>query len=915
MCPDSLSNIDFEELSQSAKSLEKKAIEPERRKEAVGKKKQSREILLTDIEGLSYADLLSHLTKTEKSIISTYYGTQVMPGGSESDFRADIARKEAVGLLIGKKSPSTEAPVIAVKAITQPPLNPKAKTGQEITKASGMPFAIPVISPYASPISAHPELPIIQNMPVMPYISTTPPMASASTSTASPVKKSTEKQSIADIARDIQIQLETVSPGSTSTSPKNNILPAIAKTMSPAISSSSSTITTPMGIIQNITARIRPPPVPQKEKYVAQNSKIEEIHSIFTKKAEEARKETVEKSEELENRIDSLKQKMESETNKQKMAELQKQIDDMSSQKKDISKNYDKKIDDMKRESEKKEAGILAQLEKLKRESQDAIQKAKQDAMMQAQQETSNKTRAETEKIRKEYEAKLLQAQDESKRKEKEIENKMNSLKARLEEDASKKNQQEMQKKLDALNLERQKLESENSKKEQALKSESSVKINQMLSEMEKLRRESQDAIQKAKQEAVAQAQQETFSKTRAETEKIRKDYEAKLQQAQEESKRKEKEIENKMSSLKAKLEEDASKKNQQEMQKKLDALNLEREKNESEKSKKEQALKSESSVKTNLMLSQMEILRRENEALQSKLKDSAKTAETAQTLSEEKLKGDINNLSNQLQSEMDMLRETYETKIKLAQAEGVKHESFQNKLNQMSSNMKTELEQARRDYHNSLLKSPKATRENSEDLLAKLRVISEKNRVLRDELTKQYATESQREEQIAQEIQRPLSASSNHSREGEDASVPQQMRQTQEILPNTSKHGGLFGRVLGSIFGNSTSSKSKETVLKPAVASPQEGNVKSPAEQKRLIIEINNMDDITITNYAKQNMRELYGNFNLGSMTPGQFRFKVREHISKERGLPPGIIASGLMRDQNPFEQISNSGKAGKKE
>ncbi|MFA5105667.1 MAG: hypothetical protein WC506_01780 [Candidatus Micrarchaeia archaeon] len=724
---DSLQNVDFEELSQTAKGLEKKAAESQRPK-AQAKAAPAKEILDTDIEGISYADLISHFTKAEKSISSIYYGSQISPGMAEGDYRAEIAKKEASSMLLGKGAASG-------RQISTPPKEmPQEKPGskkpeQKVSAKPSITLPITTMPPEAA--KTQPEMPTV---PVMPYISTSPTAPAGGKQAYAPEKKEEEKQpekqSLADIARDIKSQLEAVSPQAVADAEKKPKEDASGKLK---------------------IAPIAPP---------GKGAEIEELRSDYTKKVEKARKENVERGEELEHRMDDLKRRMESETSKKKLADIQKQLDDISGQKKALSREYEAKLEAMRRESEQKEARILAQLEKVKSESQQAVMKARQEAIEQAQAEASSKAREEAQKIRQEYESRLSKSQEEARLKEQGIEKKMAALQARLEEEASRKAKAETQKQLEALAQQKKQLE-------------------------------------------------------------------------------------------------------------------------------------------------------RENEALQSRLAEKAKTVEAAKAQSDEKLKSEITRLSDQMQSEMDILRDTYETKLKAARTEGIKHENFQSRLTQMNASMKSELEQARREYHESILKSPKDSRESSEQLLAKLRTISEKNRALRDELARQYEAESEREEQLAMEIQSSGSQQvySGPMEQEEQAPVPKQMQATQEILPNTKKQG-LLGGLLGGMFGGGRQKK-EAAMPRQEVASPQEGFVKSPAEQRRLIVEINNMDDITITNYAKQNMAELYDNFNMGGITPGQFRFKVREHVAKQRGLPPGVIASGLVRDQNPFEQISGKGSS----
>ncbi len=742
---DSIQNTDFEELSQAAKGLERKAEEVQRAKQPRQKQSSRAEVLVTDIEGISYADLLSHLTKVEKAITSMYYGAQITPQGSEADYRTEIAKKEGASLLLGKryqgKAISVEPKPLAKpsdskaseKQVAQPQEVPGGK--QPVQPTSMLPPTIPI---YASQQTSSQPPQAYPSAPVMPYISTTPPVSK----TTEP--RPAEKQSLAEIARDIRRQVEEISPAQA----QMHEGPGKAATQA------------------GLTGE----------------KKIDDIRTDYNKKIEQARRENAEKGTALESRLDDLKHKMESETSKKKLTDLQRQVDEISGQKKSLSKDYEARIEQMRRESEQKEAKALAQLEKLKRESQDAVEKARKEAMAQAQAEASTKAREESERIRAEYESRLLKAQEESKLKEKEIEKKMSALRSKLEEEASRKSQAETARKLESLEAEKHGIAEESSRKEQKLRAESEERVT--------------------------------------------------------------------------------------------------------------------------LMNSQMEKLRRENEALQSKLKESAASAQARAAQSDEKLKGEISRMTEQMQTEMDLLRDTYEAKLAASGAEGIKHEHFQARLNQMNSSMKSELESARREYHDSLLKSPKDSRESSEELLAKLRTISEKNRALRDDLARQYDAESAREEQLAQEIQsgRGVQQYAGPGEE-EEAQVPAQMQSSREVLPSQQKQG-IFGGIMGGIFGGKP--KQAPVRQKQEVASPQEGVVKSPAEQRRLIVEINNMDDITITNYAKQNMKDLYDNFNMGGITPGQFRFKVRERVAKERGLPPGIIASGLVRDQNPFEQIS---------
>lgn len=733
---DSLQNVDFEELSQTAKGLEKKAVESQRPTAAV-KKAPAREILDTDIEGISYPDLISHFTKAEKSISSIYYGAQIEPGIAEGDYRAEIAKKEAASLLLGKGAASGK-PISSTAKPEKPPVKKQEQKGP--SKPS---ITLPIATVPSESAKTQPEIP---SVPVMPYISTSPTMPPASKAPLEPEKKPeeeraqekpSEKQSLADIAREIRSQLEQVSPKDVEAAEKRQAEDSSGKLK---------------------IAPIAPPPIPKVSQ--GEGTEIAELRSDYTKKIEKARKENVERGEALEHKMDDLKRKMESETSKKKLADMQKQLEDISKQKKTLSRDYESRLEAMRRDSEQKEARILAQLEKVKSDSQKALEKARKEAMEQAQAEASSRAREEAQKIREEYESRLSKNQQEARLKEEGIEKKMASLQAKLEEEAGRKAKAEMQKQLESLAQQKKRLEAE-------------------------------------------------------------------------------------------------------------------------------------------------------NEALHSKLAEKSKIADTAKAESDEKLKSEITRLSDQMQSEMDILRDTYETKLKAARSEGIKHENFQNRLTQMNASMKSELEQARREYHDSLLKSPKDSRESSEHLLAKLRDISEKNRALRDELARQYEAESEREEQLALEIQAGSGPAYSGPAEGEGpAPVPKQMQSTQEILPSSRK-SGLFGGIIGGIFGGQGQKKAAQAP-KQEVASPQEGLVKSPAEQRRLIVEINNMDDITITNYAKQNMPELYENFNMGGITPGQFRFKVREHVAKQRGLPPGIIASGLVRDQNPFEQISGKGQWG---
>jgi len=76
----------------------------------------------------------------------------------------------------------------------------------------------------------------------------------------------------------------------------------------------------------------------------------------------------------------------------------------------------------------------------------------------------------------------------------------------------------------------------------------------------------------------------------------------------------------------------------------------------------------------------------------------------------------------------------------------------------------------------------------------------------------------------------------------------------------------------------------------------------------KNIMDEINSADDQALAKYAQRNDPDLYENFNLGAVTPSEFRMKVRLFMAKKAGVPEAEALRSLSPGENPFEEAEKS-------
>ncbi|GEM_PF-4855083 len=93
--------------------------------------------------------------------------------------------------------------------------------------------------------------------------------------------------------------------------------------------------------------------------------------------------------------------------------------------------------------------------------------------------------------------------------------------------------------------------------------------------------------------------------------------------------------------------------------------------------------------------------------------------------------------------------------------------------------------------------------------------------------------------------------------------------------------------------------------------ASPAQAQSPKPsptADIKNIMDEINSADDQALAKYAQRNDPDLYENFNLGAVTPTEFRMKVRLLMARKAGVPDAEALRSLSPGANPFEEAERS-------
>jgi hypothetical protein len=79
-------------------------------------------------------------------------------------------------------------------------------------------------------------------------------------------------------------------------------------------------------------------------------------------------------------------------------------------------------------------------------------------------------------------------------------------------------------------------------------------------------------------------------------------------------------------------------------------------------------------------------------------------------------------------------------------------------------------------------------------------------------------------------------------------------------------------------------------------------------ADIKNIMDEINSADDQALAKYAQRNDPDLYENFNLGAVTPSEFRMKARLLMAKKAGVQEADALRHLSQGENPFQEAEKA-------